>query len=368
MTAGKHKAGAGLKMLALYFRIRGILRRLLGREKTVYVWRRNDEYREMWAEAARAIGAEFRELTSDIWEVRHQEKFTRISGWLVELDNPVILRVAGNKILSYRLLAEAGLPVPPHLVFRLHQLDRMAGFMEEHKGRMFVIKPATGTSSGRGVTTHIRTYREARRAAALAAGYGGDLLIETLIPGEVCRLLYLDGELLYASRRRGLRLNGDGKSTIRELLSAENERRREDGRPGCQADLDLEATLAVQNLTLDSVPAAGESVLVKSTDTTLTDNEEIRTVYDENITPEIGDALREQGRLAARAVRSRFVGVDVITRDHRLALEEGGGIIGEVNTTPGMHHHRNLDKDGRTPSAAVRVLEYLLEHGHSIEQ
>ena len=368
MAAVNTKAGIGLKFLTIYFRVRGILRRLLGREKTVYVWNRIDDYQKIWETAAREIGADFSTLARGIWEVRRDGKCTRIAGWLVEMDNPVVLRIAGNKIVTYQLLADAGLPVPPYCVFRLHQLDKVADFMQQHAGHMFVIKPASGTSSGRGVTTHIRTFREARRAAALAAGYGGDLLIETLIPGEVYRLLYLDGELLYASRRNGVRTTGDGTSTIRQLLTEINAQRQQQGKPLLSADLDLEATLASQNLNMDTVPDEGQDILIKSVDVPLTDNEEVRTVYDENVTPDISDTLREQGSRAARATQAAFVGVDIITRDCTVSLEEGGGVIGEVNTTPGMHHHRNLTNDDKTPSASVRVLNYLLEHGHTIDR
>lgn len=183
-------------------------------------------------------------------------KSTRISGWLVEMDNPVTLRIAGNKILTYRLHKEAGLEVPPNAVFNLNDLNIVKQFMKEHKG-MYVIKPASGTSSGRGVTTHIQTFREAKKAAAFAAGYGGsNLLIEMFVPGEVYRLLYIEGELLFASRRNGIWLKGDGKSTINVLIANEDKIRlekQEKTKSPIGFDLDVKATLDVQDLTMNSV-------------------------------------------------------------------------------------------------------------------
>jgi hypothetical protein len=44
-----------------------------------------------------------------------------------------------------------------------------------------------------------------------------------------------------------------------------------------------------------------------------------------------------------------------------VGLAEGGGVIGEVNTTPGMQHHVNLINSDKTPSAVPRVLQYLLD-------
>lgn len=364
----ENKAGLSLRLLKLYFRTRGIFRRLFKLEKTVYAWHRYDYYKKMWREGAQEMGADFRELDNNTWEVVQDGKSARISGWLVELDNPVTLRIAGNKILSYRLLADADLEVPPHAIFNINSLGIVKEFMGKHKG-LYVIKPATGTSSGRGVTTHIKTFGEARKAAALAAGYGSEkLLIELLIPGEVYRLLYLGGELLFASRRNGIWLNGDGKSTIAEQITIENKARMnntEHPKSSINIDLDVEATLDSQNLTLNSVIDAGRQVLIKSADKSMVDTEEIRTVYDENVTHLLCDQLQKEGARAARAVRSNFVGVDIITRDMTVGLKEGGGIIGEVNTTPGMHHHTNLKNSDKTPSAVPRVLRYLLQQRQS---
>ena len=364
----KTKNSLSLRLLTNYYKIRRIIRGKLGLQKTEYVWQRYDYYKKMWRDGARDIGADFKEWNNNTWEVSLDGKSTRISGWLVELDNPVTLNIAGNKILTYKLLEEAGLAVPPYAIFSIDNLEKLEEFMLTQKG-MFVVKPAIGTGSGRGVTTHIQTFREARKAAALAAGYGSDkLLVELLIPGEVYRLLYLGGDLLFASRRNGVWLKGNGASTIEELIAEKNKLRQLNNstmRSPIIPDLDMKATLDVQNLTLKTIAGKGQRMLIKSVDNKMADKEEIRTVYDENVTHLIGAQLKEEGAKAARAVHSEFLGVDIITRDMTVGLAEGGGIIGEVNTTPGMHHHINLKNSEHTPSAVQHVLRYLLENSWS---
>ena len=51
--------------------------------------------------------------------------------------------------------------------------------------------------------------------------------------------------------------------------------------------------------------------------------------------------------------------IDIITFNPGISLESSGGVINEINTTPGLHHHYNLLNDHGTPPA-VPVLKYLL--------
>ena len=72
------------------------------------------------------------------------------------------------------------------------------GFLRATDGADCVVKPATGTGGGAGVATGIRTRWQLARAAAAAAVYSDELLIERQVEGDNYRLLYLDGELLDA--------------------------------------------------------------------------------------------------------------------------------------------------------------------------
>ena len=88
---------------------------------------------------------------------------------------------------------------------------------------------------------------------------------------------------------------------------------------------------------------------------------EVRTTYDEDVTGRIGYGLKEQAVRAAHSIRSRFAGVDIITKDLAIPLEESGGVINEINTTPGLHNHYHLSggMENHSPPA-VPVLRYLL--------
>lgn len=346
-----------MKLMRLRFRLQRILNRLLGRSKTVYVWNRVGRYRRLWTEAAAEIGAEVEELAEGIWRISDGAGTVIVTNHMTPMDNPVVLRLASHKPVSYRLFEDAGVPVAPHRVFHAADMEAMEAFMQTHPG-MYVIKPARGTSAGMGVTTHLKGLAECRRAAALASLFDSQLIIEKLVAGEVYRLLYLEGEMIAASRRRGLWITGDGSTTVGGLIRA---RCHATGVPvPATGDRDLEATLRAQGLTLDDVPESGRVLLAKSVAAPLTDREEIRTVYTHDATGEICAAIRATGARACAALGTAFAGVDIITLDPSRPLENTGGVVGEINTTPGLHHHCGLEGAAQNPSVPARVLRHLL--------
>lgn len=313
-----------------------------------------DLYGQIWREAAERISGEFHELARGVWEVRYQGRSTLIHNYRVQLDDPVILNVAGHKPLCYRLMAEAGLPVPEHEVFTLDAADKAGRFMDKYPGAGFVVKPAAGTAASRGVTTHVQTFRECYRAGVLASLFNPEILIERLVPGESYRLLVLNGKVIHASRRRGVHVRWDGRSTVRQLVEEKG-----GFGSGIRTDRDYRATLRAGGLTEDSVPAAGQEVLVKSFPRPLNQGVEVCTFYDEDVTDLICQDLREKAVQASRILRAEFAGVDILSVDPTLPLGENNGVINEVNTTPGLHHHYRLRHAGDTPPA-VLVLKHLL--------
>ncbi len=194
-----------LKLKRFLFHNLRSVRRFLGRNKTVYAEERVEEYRGYWEEGARTLGAEFVSLTDSLWEVRLNGRHTRIKLWMVQLGDPVVNRIAGDKVLCYQWATRLGVPVPQHLVFRLEQLPKAKEFLRENPG-VYVVKPTSGTSSGVGISTHIRTPQQLENAAVTASLFADELLVERMIFGETCRLLWLGGELIHAVRRRGVRV------------------------------------------------------------------------------------------------------------------------------------------------------------------
>src|SRR5881275_1814291 len=98
-------------------------------------------------------------------------------------------------------------------------------------------------------------------------------------------------------------------------------------------DAAAELTLAKQDFTLDSVPAAGQMVLLRdnsnlSTGGTATD-----------VTDDVHPDNAEMAVLAAQTIGLDIAGVDVVCRNIKRPLYEQGGGVVEVNAAPGLRMH-----------------------------
>ena len=335
-----------------------------GTSGQIYFEHRVSEYQKMWRSIADDLGARFSILADNFWELELDGKCIRINNYQLEFDNPVTLSLAGNKPLVHRLLMEGNIPIPKHIVFRLSELGKAYGFLESNSGYC-VIKPADGYG-GKGVSTHIKSTREVDRAAILASLYSHNLLMESQVPGESYRLLVLGGKLVHAVCRQGPRLVGDGNSTVSELLERENRRLQNQGKNGFDLDRDCEFTLRYQGLEIDSTPEKGREIIIKSINEPERNNQEVRTVYNKVVTHLICERVKEQVELAAKIVKSDFVGVDIITVNPQVPLEDSGGVVNEVNTTPALHHHYDINTE-KYPLVAMQAASFLLDRGLGAE-
>jgi D-alanine-D-alanine ligase-like ATP-grasp enzyme len=314
-----------------------------------------EDYASLWSRAAHEVGAELIDLSDGFFELRRGSARARVWNHWVAIDDIVTMRLALEKTLVHRLLIAAGLPVPEHLRFEARDDAPALAFLARAGSECFV-KPVNG-AGGTGATGCVASPRQLRRAVLRARRRFRSLMIERQVPGDVYRLLFYDGELLDVIRRFPPSVSGDGRSTVRHLIAAENRRRFEAaaGKPWLlTVDLDCLFTLERRGLSLDSVPARGDRVAVK---TAVNSN---GPEDNESVLGEVSADLIAQSARAAAVVGVRLAGVDVITRDPMRSLEETGGAILEVNATPGVGYHYAVRNPGRTEPVAAQILRRLL--------
>lgn len=318
---------------------------------------RRPGYVERWQDAALQIGAQSTDLSRGFVEVRKGAARVIVWNHWVPLDDIVTLKLALEKPLVHRILAADGLRVPEYELFHADDLGPALKFLKSDPAPC-VVKPVN-LQGGTVTTTGVRSEAQLRRARLRARRFSERLLIERQVHGENYRFLLLDGQLLDVVRRRFPRVIGDGHSTVRDLIVAENRRRDESSVHGwtwdLRADLDTVFTLEAAGLTLSSVPPAGEPVIVK---TVVNEN---GPESDESVPlHEVSDALVADVTRAAESVGVRLAGVDVITPDCGRALDDAGGVILEVNATPGLHYHYETRNPDEGVPVHVPILEALL--------
>ena len=317
-------------------------------------------YDRIWTDAATAVGATCSKVGADFVLLTRGQAGTVAKFHNVELDDPISLQLALDKVLVHRLLRRAGVTVPVSREFTPSDPAAALALLQEFESP-FVIKPASGTRGGSGVTCAVDSLADFHRATLHASRLTERLLIERSVPGQEYRFLFLDGELLGVIERTPPHVVGDGQASVAQLISRENECRASGDMHGMSfldIDLDCILTLDQSGLTLGSVVPAGRRIKVKSA-ANENGSRDNRTVDRHSI----ADAVVDEVRRAVAAVHLRLAGVDVITPDITKPLSEAGGAIIEVNSAPGLHYHYLTDDADRVAHVARPVLETLLQEG-----
>lgn len=313
-------------------------------------------YEELWRQTAADMGAEIEDFGNGYFKITYNGDWTFVLEAKVMLDDHLSLRMAGNKPLVHRLLSEGNYPIQDYCEYSLHNLGKALDFIRKTGGPC-VVKPAAGSGAGNGITTKILTRRQLKKASLWAATFSPRLLIEQEIPGDSYRLIYLGGEFLDAVRRDPPVVTGDGRSSIKKLMLQENRRRLSAAKLSALSPLviDYETVLCLrrQGLKLGYVPGQGEKVVLKTVCNQNTAAE------NESVTAEVHPDTIRYGAEIARMFKLELVGVDLITPDVSKPLEAVGGVINEINTNPGIHHHYLINNPAEGVPVAQKIIEYI---------
>ena len=253
--------------------------------------------------------------------------------WTAETDSTsaVAESIAHDKELTRQLLTSVGVPVPAGRIVSDAE-DAWAAAQE--LGLPVVVKPQSG-NKGRGVSIQLEDREAVMTAFAIAKNEHdtAHVVVERCIPGVQHRVLVVGDKAVAASGGQPQTLTGDGVHSIAELTAIGNRNplRGDDvAQPLSPLVLDAIALdlLARQQLTPQSVPEAGRTV-------TLRYNGDLTTDETDRLHPETA----EQCVLAARSVGLDIAGIDLIAGDISKPLEQQGGAVVEVNSSPGLIMH-----------------------------
>ncbi|MBZ0217416.1 MAG: hypothetical protein K8F25_12735, partial [Fimbriimonadaceae bacterium] len=147
-------------------------------------------YQELWQNAATKIGAACTEWDFGYTRISRNGATTFVSQSNVMLDDHLTLDIMGNKALVYSLMSDLGYAVPDHKLFSIADFAAIEDYFKA-ANRPIVIKPASGTGGGRGVTTGITSLPALRGAFRLAARFDSSLIVEEQLEGGSYRLMYI---------------------------------------------------------------------------------------------------------------------------------------------------------------------------------
>lgn len=285
--------------------------------------------------AAQARGIPTRRLNDhSLVQIGYGSRQHRILAAETDRTSAIAESIVQDKELTKQLLTSIGVPVP-HGRSVSDAEDAWAAAQEI--GVPVVVKPKDG-NQGRGVAVNLSTREQVMAAFAFAKAEGDHILVEKFAPGCDYRLLIINNQLVAAAKREPPQVIGDGRRSISDLVAEVNldPRRGEDHATSLNKiplDEIAKGVLAEQGLTVDSVPAAGQLVLLRrnanlSTGGSATD---VTDIVHHDVAARAIDAVRMVGLDIA--------GVDIVATDISIPLEAQGAVIVEVNAAPGLRMH-----------------------------
>ncbi len=315
-----------------------------------------DFYIKFWTDASNAIGASMVDIGYGFFKITKGDNKTYVRNFNVMLDDNLTLNIAGNKPFVLNILSDYDFQIPRFLEYKIEQLAKAESFLTS-LGKNAVVKPASGTGAGRGVTTHISDIKKLHKASIFASSFCDTLLIEEQVEGDSFRLLYIEGEFIDALRRDPPVVIGDGKSTIKKLIEQENNKRIKSDEiltfHPLIIDMECKLKLKEQCLSISSVLNMNQKVIVK-------------TVVNQNscfenhvVRDEIHPSIVSTGQQIVNELGITLGGIDVITSDITVPLQQSGGVINEINTTPGLHHHSLVFEKNKILPIGEMVLNYI---------
>lgn len=252
--------------------------------------------------------------------------------WTAETDQTSAIAegISRDKDLTKRLLESCGIPIPEG-----REVDSAEDAWEAAQdiGLPVCVKPIDG-NHGRGVFIDLKDKEEIEKAFAVAIDEGSGVLVERSISGTEHRLLVIGGKLVAAARGDMVKVLGDGKSTIRELIetqiNCDPRRGSSESHPLSKIRVDSAARIELsrQKLTADSIPEAGREVLIQR-----------NANHEFDVTDEVHPDTAAIAALAARVVGLDIAGIDLVADDISKPLSEQGAAIVEVNAGPGLLMH-----------------------------
>ncbi|HET7280105.1 MAG TPA: cyanophycin synthetase [Dermatophilaceae bacterium] len=283
----------------------------------------------------------------------------RIRATMTSRTGALAVDLAGDKDMTTKLLASAGLPVPRQETVRTPDSAVTAA---RRIGYPVVVKPLDG-NHGRGVCLDLQDDQAVRDGFAVALGESrrGWVIVESFITGRDYRCLIVDGKMRAIAERVPAHVVGDGSRTVAELVDLTNaDPRRGVGHEKVltRIRVDESAVRLVrdQGYEMDAVPPAGEMVKLALTGNMSTGGISVDRTFDAH--PDNVEIAEE----AARMIGLDVAGIDFICPDIASPVRETGGAICEVNAAPGfrMHTHPTV---GEPQFIAKPVVDLLFPPG-----
>jgi len=212
--------------------------------------------------AERGINVEVIDPELPVFLLSYKGKNIRCFNSLTDKTGAATFHLANVKSSANYFLCKNGFPVPAQAPFT--SLENAINFLDKFK--CVVVKTCTQWG-GRGVSTHIRTIYDLKKAISFAKRFCDTIVLEECVEGIDWRLIFVNYKFVAAIQRNPASIKGNGKDSIRTLINKKNAFAKKNIDKSNIVPLNKETQRCIQEqgLTYDSVPVCGRRIQVRWT-------------------------------------------------------------------------------------------------------
>lgn len=280
-----------------------------------------------------------------------------LSSTLTTHTSCIAVKCAKDKGITSKMLRDAGLPGAEHVL-----VDSVEEAIQAAKriGYPVVVKPVD-LDGGEGVFSNIVDEPTLVKMVEQSRKISPRTLVEKHFFGNGHRLTIQNGQLVSATRKMAAGVEGDGVSTIRELVVAEQGRRvaartfTSAYQNSLQLDEEALDLLVQYNLHPASIPEKGDYIILRRKNNAIAGGKTFPLEADEIHPDNLQLCIH-----AAEVMDLDIAGIDLLIPDIGVSWKESGCLICEVNAQPQIGYRAAEVMMRRFFAAGSRIPAYLI--------
>lgn len=314
-----------------------------------------DKNIRIYAETAHALGLPaFFQPELNVLTIKLGRRSYFFHAAITPFNKGASIYLAKHKYLANHLLDAAGFPVPKAALFLATTFNRERLLQKlEHFNFPLVAKPAQDTVRGRDVLCNIKDMETLYHYLQEQLKTHKSMQVEEFHQGlKEYRVLVFKNRVIGVVERFAARVVGDGQHTIAQLIEHANVARDKLSEKltisPLVVDQEYQQCLKEQNLSLESIPKAGQIIQLCHT---------VNTGRGGDIWSHGKTILPNNARLLVKAAKTlglEFVGFDVLCEDINRSFENSTWFILEGNFNPNITIHEIPHRG--TPSHVTRIV------------
>lgn len=249
----------------------------------------------------------------------------------------IAVELADNKYKTGSLLIESGVPFPVRR--KVTSFEEAIDFFH-FAGSKIVIKPSLGGYQGKRVSVNLTNEENVKNAFLWAAEFDEEVIAQKHVDGFIYRILTIDKKYAAAVLLDPPFICGDGVKTITQLIESLNsELIRETGDKGklskISIDEDTLKILELRGYTTASILPANEKIILKNSGNMKLGASSM------DVTSVVHPANKFICERISSIINLDVAGIDIISPDISVPLNENNGCVIEINAAPDFRMHLN---------------------------